>query len=140
MKHICLLLLTIIFCLLPVSPAAASEFGDKVEGMAEVTGVRFSKSEDKVRIVIDVDAPVSFKKMVLSNPDRVVVDIPNAWLSPKAKKNEEIGGRFVGRLRVAQYDKNTVRIVVETKVGSANYKVFNMEGDTVPGRIVMACP
>lgn len=137
MKHIYLLLLATILCLFPVGSAAASEFGDKVEGMAEVTAVRFSKSEDKVRIVIEADAPVTFKKLVLSNPDRVVVDIPNAWLSPKVRKEEDIGGRFVGRLRVGQHDKNTVRVVVETKVGSANYKVFEMGSGSESGRIVM---
>ena len=75
-----------VLLLLPLQ-ASASDFEDRVSGMAEVTGVRVSSHSDKVRIVVDATKGVEFKKMVLSNPDRVVVDLPNAWLSPKAKKD-----------------------------------------------------
>ena len=137
MRHLKLLIFMLwVLMLLPLQ-ASASDFEDRVSGMAEVTGVRVSSHSDKVRIVVDATKGVEFKKMVLSNPDRVVVDLPNAWLSPKAKKDLDIGSSFAGRLKVAQFNKNTVRIVVETKVGSKNYDVFKLEGGVMPCRIVL---
>ena len=52
--------------------------------------------------------------------------MPNAWLSPKAKQDMDLSSPFAGRLKVAQFDKQTVRIVVETKVGRNNYNVFRL--------------
>ena len=134
--RLCFIALYMMVSALPAA-AADSDFGQRVNGLAEVKAVRVSTDSDRTRIVVDADKAVSVKKMVLSNPDRVVVDIPKAWLSPKVKKDNSIGSRFVGKVRLAQFDKQTVRIVVETKVGKNNYKVFTLKGGTVPGRVVM---
>ena len=133
------LFFAVVYMMIFTLPAAAagSDFGQRVNGLAEVTAMRVSTDSDRTRIVVDADKAVNVKKMVLSNPDRVVVDIPQAWLSPKVKKEVSIGSRFVGKVRMAQFDKQTVRIVVETKVGKNNYKVFTLKGGPVPGRVVM---
>ena len=83
MKHNYLLLLAACLCclLFPLHTVSADAFDDRVHGLTEVTNVRVSDTEDKVRIVVDADTPVKIKKMVLSSPDRVVVDIQNAWLA-----------------------------------------------------------
>ena len=117
--------------------AEASDFGDRVSGMAEITGIRDSSDGDKTRIVIDASKPVTYKKMVLSAPDRVVIDIADAWISPKLDKQIDLDTTFVGKVKIAQFDPQTVRVVVETKVGRNNYKVFGLNSGTVPGRIVM---
>ena len=136
MKRVVFLCLAILVLCVPVM-AQAAEFGDRTKDMAEVTGVRIGDGADKTRIVVDADKKVAFKQMVLSNPDRVVVDIPNAWISPKAKLTKSVDSRFVGAVRVAQFDPTTVRIVVETKVGKNNYKVFKLDGGEKPGRVVL---
>jgi N-acetylmuramoyl-L-alanine amidase len=105
--------------------------------MAEVTGVRVSTEANKTRIVIDANKEVKFKAMSLGEPDRLVVDIPNAWLSPKLKKEYGVNSRFVGKARVAQFNPQTVRIVVESKVGKQNHKVFSLKGGPVAGRVVL---
>ena len=78
--YIHLLLLTTLCLLLPLSAASAEEgdFSERVNSMVEITGIRDSFDGDKTRIVIDATKPVKYKKMVLSGPDRVVVDIENA--------------------------------------------------------------
>ena len=128
-----------LFVVLPTASAGAagSDFGSRVDGMAEITAVRTSSNKDKSRIVIDVNKTVTYKKMVLSSPDRVVVDIANAWISDKVKKNITLNNRFVGGVRIAQFDKKTVRMVVETKVGKNNYKVFALKGGSAPERVVL---
>lgn len=128
-----------LFVVLPTASAGAagSDFGSRVDGMAEITAIRTSSNKDKTRIVIDANKTVTYKKMVLSSPDRVVVDIANAWLSDKVKKNIALNNRFVAGVRIAQFDKKTVRMVVETKVGKNNYKVFALKGGSAPARVVL---
>ncbi len=133
----CLLLLAV--CLLPClrADAADSDFGDRVDGMAEIQGLRMSNTEDKTRIVIDADQAVTYKKFALRQPDREVVDIPNAWLSPKLKREYTPKSHYVSKIRIAQFDKTTVRLVVEHKVGADNIKVFSLRGGKTPMRIVL---
>lgn len=128
-----------LFVVLPTASAGAagSDFCSRVDGMAEITAIRTSSNKDKTRIVIDANKTVTYKKMVLSSPDRVVVDIANAWLSDKVKKNIALNNRFVAGVRIAQFDKKTVRMVVETKVGKNNYKVFALKGGSAPERVVL---
>lgn len=128
-----------LFVVLPTASAGAagSDFGSRVNGMAEITAIRTSSNKDKTRIVIDANKTVTYKKMVLSSPDRVVVDIANAWLSDKVKKNIALNNRFVAGVRIAQFDKKTVRMVVETKVGKNNYKIFALKGGSAPERVVL---
>jgi len=137
--YIHLVFMTTLCLLLPLSSVSAEEgdFSERISGMAEITGIRDSFDGDKTRIVIDATKPVSYKKMVLSSPDRVVLDIANAWLSPKLDKHIGINNRFVGGVKIAQFDPKTVRVVVETKVGKNNYNIFSLNGGAIPGRIVM---
>lgn len=137
MRKVCLLLLALLVLLgLPFS-AEASPFGERVEGLTEITGVRVSNSQDKTRIVVDAKAPVTYRTMVLKDPGRVVVDIKGAWLSPQVKRELSVSSSFVSRARVAQFDPRTVRVVVETTVGKDNYKIFPLTGGPVPGRVVL---
>lgn len=137
MRKVCLLLLTMLALLGMSLSAEASPFGERVEGLTEITGVRVSSSQDKTRIVVDAKAPVTYRTMVLKDPGRVVVDIKDAWLSPQAKRELAVSGPFVSRVRVAQFDQRTVRVVVETTVGKDNYKIFPLTGGPVPGRVVL---
>ena len=137
MRKVCLLLLTMLALLGMSLSAEASPFGERVEGLTEITGVRVSSSQDKTRIVVDAKAPVTYRTMVLKDPGRVVVDIKDAWLSPQAKRELAVSGPFVSRARVAQFDQRTVRVVVETTVGKDNYKIFPLTGGPVPGRVVL---
>lgn len=137
MRKVCLLLLALLVLLGLSFSAEASPFGERVEGLTEITGVRVSSSQDKTRIVVDAKAPVTYRTMVLKDPGRVVVDIKGAWLSPQVKRELSVSSSFVSRARVAQFDPRTVRVVVETTVGKDNYKIFPLTGGPVPGRVVL---
>ena len=139
MKRILFLLSVIAVMLLPMAgvSAASSDFSERVSGMAEITAVRVNSGSDKIRIVVDASKPVRYTTMTLKNPDRVIVDIQGAWLSAKVKREIAVSSRFVNDIRIGQFNKNTVRLVVENKVGSSNYKIFPLKGGTVPGRVVL---
>ena len=67
-----------------------------------------------------------------------MVDIKNAWLSPDIKREMMLSSRFAGKVKIAQFDKQTVRVVVESKVGSKNYNVFTLNNEnSIPGRVVL---
>ena len=127
----------LLVCSVPLGAEAASSFGERVEGMAEVTGVRVSTHDGMTRIVVDADKPVKIKTMALANPTRVVADIQGAWLSGKVKRDTSVSGPCASRVRIAQFSKNVVRVVVETNVGKNNYRVFTLSGGPVPGRVVL---
>ena len=139
MKRILFLLSVIAVMLLPMAgvSAASSDFSERVSGMAEITAVRVNSGSDKIRIVVDASKPVRYTTMTLKNPDRFIVDIQGAWLSAKVKREIAVSSRFVNDIRIGQFNKNTVRLVVENKVGSSNYKIFPLTGGTVPGRVVL---
>lgn len=117
--------------------AEAASLDDSVAGKAEVRGIRVHVNGDKVRIVVDTTGEVGYETIVLSNPTRVVVNLSGAWLSPNVARATDIDSRFAKKIRVGQFDKNTVRIVVETSVGKNNYDVFSLAGGESPYRVVL---
>ncbi len=117
--------------------AEAAEFDDRVSDMTEITDLRVSVQDSKVRLVLDSSKVVQYESSALSNPGRIVIDIPNAWLSPKVPRSMRLSSRFATAVRVAQYNKTTVRVVVETELGKGQYKLFTLEGGASPGRLVM---
>ena len=110
-------------------------FSDRAKDMTKVSGIRVGKTDGNVRIVIDAERSVSYKQSVLSNPTRVVVDVQNAWVAPEAKKDIAVDSPLVSRVRVAQFDATTVRVVVETSVNKDGWKIFSLDGEKP--RIVM---
>ena len=125
--------------MLPAGSAAAedaadTDFAARVAGMAEITDVRLGTSKDKTRVVIESTKPLSYRKMTLSSPSRVVVDIDQAWLSAKVKRQFSTKSSFIGNVRLGQFDKKTVRVVIETNVGRSNQKFFKLSG---PNRLVL---
>lgn len=125
------------------SPAVvfASEFSDRVSSLVKVQDVRvYSNGDRKVRVVLDSSGPVEYKTFVLSNPNRIAVDIKGAWLSPTVDKVTMVDGGLVGKVRISQFDPTTVRVVVEANVSKDRYKVFQLKENPAAdksNRIVM---
>ncbi|ORU00476.1 N-acetylmuramoyl-L-alanine amidase [Anaerovibrio sp. JC8] len=119
------------------SEAQAATFAQRMANMAEIKDVRVSSDKDKARIVLDTTKDVTIKTSVLSNPPRVVVDVQGAWISPEAKKTVNIGSQFAKTVRLAQFDPNTVRIVVESTMNANNRKFFSLAGGPTGHRLVL---
>ncbi len=119
----------------------ASDFSERVSGLAKVDGVRvYTNGDSKVRVVLDTTKPVEYRTFVLSNPTRIAIDIQGAWLSPNVSKATPVNSGLVGKVRASQYDPTTVRIVVEANVSKDRYRVFSLKADTANDkmpRIVM---
>ncbi len=137
--YLCRLLLFIAGCMMMwgTMTAQAAGFAERAGSMSEIKAVRVSTASDKTRIVVDGSKETTYKVSVLSNPQRIVVDIQNAWLSPDVKKSTAIDSRFAKTVRIAQHDNSTVRVVVESSMGKNNYKVFALQGGSSAYRLVM---
>lgn len=132
-----MLLLTACMLFWGQSSAQAADFAQRAGNMSEITGIRVGTDSDKTRIVVDGTKETEYKISVISNPQRIIIDIQNAWVSPNVKKATVIDSRFAKAVRIAQHDSSTVRVVVESSMGKNNYKVFALKGGAVPYRLVM---
>ena len=95
-----------------------------------IVGVRVNDGDDKIRIVVDADNEIKYETSVLSNPQRVVVDVKNAWLAKDVKREIKLDSRFASKFRIAQFNESTVRIVVESTMGRNNYNIFTIDSNS----------
>ena len=102
--------------------------------MAKVAGVRYSYGSGTVRIVIDLTKKVEFVETVAENPSRSIIDIKNAWIDPADKIETTLDSLTAKNLRVAQFDSETVRVVIETM---AAIKPFVLQGGESGWRLVI---
>ena len=113
---------------------------------AKILGVRVWPSEDYTRITLESDTPLPITQQILTNPDRLVVDVQGLELNPtlkdlvaKVKPNDP----YVSQIRVGQFQPGIVRLVFDLKepikpqlftldpVGEYNYRmVFDLYPST----------
>ena len=115
---------------------AASVSGESAAS-AEVKALRVGSGTDRLRLVVDIDKEVDYDTMVLANPGRVVVNLHNSRLNADVERDRALQSSFASRVRVGQFDKNTVRIVVETEAAKGSFDVFSIEGGASPYRVVI---
>jgi N-acetylmuramoyl-L-alanine amidase len=96
-----------------------------VFALSKVTELRHWSAPDHTRIVIDSNQPLSFSTMKLKNPLRFVVNIKGARNHITTSKLE-IGDKVAHRIRVGQFNRETVRIVIDL-IKPVDAKVFNLK-------------
>ncbi|GAB4538114.1 MAG: N-acetylmuramoyl-L-alanine amidase [Thermodesulfovibrionia bacterium] len=79
-----------------------------------VNDVRYSSHKDYTRLVIDLSGPVEFTSHRLSNPARLYFDLRNSALTKKIH-TIPINDNILSSVRVAQFDKDTVRVVLDLR-------------------------
>ncbi len=97
-----------------------------------VEKVRYSSYKTYTRVVVDLDGPVEFTSNQLSNPDRLYFNLNNCILSEKIP-SILINDRVLKSVRVAQFDKKTVRVVLDLKAFGRFY-AFTLKS---PNRLVI---
>ncbi len=85
---------------------------------AKILGVRIWPSEDYTRITLESDTPLPITQQILTNPDRLVVDVQgmelNATLKDlvaKVKPNDP----YVSQIRIGQFQPGVTRLVFDLK-------------------------
>jgi N-acetylmuramoyl-L-alanine amidase len=81
---------------------------------AAVDNVRFWDEERSVRVIVDITGNPAFKVGEAKSPDRFFVDISPAKLSSSLIGKEwNVQANHLLKIRVAQYDLSTVRVVLD---------------------------
>jgi N-acetylmuramoyl-L-alanine amidase/putative methionine-R-sulfoxide reductase with GAF domain len=104
---------------LPAPPVPIASSVSAASGRTVVSGVHPSISNGVSTVVIDLQAPVQYRKNRLPNPERVYFDLLNTRLAPGMNGQIiEVKDGPINRIRVAQPSENVTRVVLETKAGS----------------------
>lgn len=86
--------------------------------VSHMIAVRIWPSSTYTRVTLESSQALKYKQFALSNPDRLVIDIENVHLNSVLQKlgnSVRAEDPFLKLARVGQFDKNTVRIVLELK-------------------------
>jgi len=83
-------------------------------GQVTMQNVRIWAAPDNTRVVFDVSGRVEHKLELLSNPDRLVVDIKNAKM-PQAIGQPVRADRYLNKVRSAERNKSDLRVVFDLK-------------------------
>ncbi|MCX8964499.1 N-acetylmuramoyl-L-alanine amidase [Erwinia psidii] len=85
---------------------------------AEVVAIRIWPSSTYSRLTLESSTPLKYRQFALSHPERVVIDIADLHLNPVLGSAGNLvrgDDPLIDNVRVGQFDKNTVRLVVELK-------------------------
>lgn len=111
----------------------------KKKKLISVKNLRHWSTPTYTRVVIDLENPVKYKKHLLKRdpdlrkPRRLFVDLQNSWISKDMESSIPIKDGLLRRARAAQYDKKTVRVVLDID-NMEGYKLFHLYD---PFRIVV---
>ena len=118
-------LLPLLICLLiSVGEASKHTFVEKV---------RYSSYKSYTRVVVDLNGPVDFTEQRISSPDRLFFDLKKCTLTDSVKGAIPINNGILKTVRFAQFDKDTVRVVLDLD-SLRKYSAFLLEE---PNRLVI---
>ena len=88
--------------------------GVTVQTTSTVENIRYWEGPNTVRVAVDVAGEVTFKQGEAKSPHRVFIDISPARLnSMLTGKQWTVNSDLLGQIRVGQYDRSTVRVVLD---------------------------
>ena len=96
-------------------PAAdADPVPTKAAASPKVTGIRYWSTADYTRVAIDLDGEVKYESGRVPDPDRIFFDLPDTRLvSTLVGKSFDVQDGFLKKIRVAQYQTASTRVVLE---------------------------
>ncbi len=121
----------------PVEPVASSLKAAGAEGgPARVSEVKAWSSADYTRVAVYLSRPVEYQESEIAaagdQPRRLAVDMTPARLDGEAVARP-VGDAQVERVRAAQHDADTVRVVLDL-AGDQDYELFRLDD---PPRLVV---
>jgi N-acetylmuramoyl-L-alanine amidase len=111
-----------------LSPHLAESFE-----IVDVTDISFWSYPDYTRVVVTLSDRAEYSKKRLANPDRLYFDIKGSTIKKELKTNLPIGNGMLKSVRAAQFDENTVRVVLDLEK-IKDYKMITLED---PVRIII---
>lgn len=108
------------------APAPARPSGPTLR----VSSVTMSLDSGSLRIFVAADGRPDYNMFQLNNPNRVVIDIPNArLLAPRRQREQNVNRAEIERLRVAQNQNDPPKVRIVLDVGAfPNLLIFPHAG------------
>lgn len=97
-----------------------------IENLSSVNSIKYSSSTNKTRIKIDGD--YEYTSFVLTNPDRVVIDIKGAKLEVDGPKEINPNNKNITAIRFSQNETTIVRVVFDVNAKS-DYTITEKKGE-----------
>lgn len=98
-----------------------------------IKDLRYSTTTGYTRVVLELTSDTNFSVNRLRNPDRLYIDLRDSRIKAGKERSMKVGDGLLGSIRYAQFEKSTVRVVMEMEPGNT-YKVFRLKG---PPRVVV---
>ncbi|MDN5347250.1 MAG: N-acetylmuramoyl-L-alanine amidase [Clostridia bacterium] len=118
--------------------------------LLKITGVEVKKKAGEILLKIVGSGSFNYKSMELSNPRRLVLDIPGAKLALSSGREEmPVNQEPVSKIRLGQYTTDTVRIVIDLlsgyslnteKLAAGNGFIFHITRPTIRGKKIVIDP
>lgn len=108
-------------------------------GLAAVKEIRHWSTPNYTRVVVDLDTSIKYNHHLLKadpalqKPRRLYLDLMNAQVTSELESAVPIKDGLLQRARAAQYEKDTVRVVLDIE-SLGGYKIFHLHD---PFRIVV---
>jgi N-acetylmuramoyl-L-alanine amidase len=112
-----------------VFDGSASDEDSSVEDVIDtfITSVKYSSSSKRVKIKYKGDE-ILYSDSILTNPNRVVIDIENAELETSGPAQIDIKNSLISNVRFSQYSKTTVRVVLDLSA-KGNYRIYKKNSE-----------
>lgn len=109
-----------------VAGAASIGVMGAVAADVAVHGLRLGENTDSTRFVIDVDRKIEFSLLLLANPYRIVIDLPQvSWTVDDTGVRE--GRGLVEHYRFGQFRQGISRIVLDLKEPAVIKRAFTLD-------------
>ncbi len=95
-----------------------------------ITQIKPISGEDYTRVIIESSGQVEYQANILreskGRPPRIYIDLFPATLDDSVSKELDIKDAHLIKIRVSQFDKNTVRVVLDLN-SLSSYKIFSLK-------------
>lgn len=110
----------------PDSQPPQPQDDEETDPKVTITAVKYSTIAKCIRISYEGD--ITYQDSFLTNPNRIVIDIASAKLDTSGPKEISPKGSLITKVRFSQYEKNTVRIVLDVSE-KVDYQVEKRKTD-----------
>ncbi|MCK4537207.1 MAG: AMIN domain-containing protein, partial [Candidatus Krumholzibacteria bacterium] len=101
----------------------------------QVNRIRSWTAPDHTRVVLDMSSQCTYKTRVLTDPHRIVIEIPSGRIAPRLGKIE-VGDGVITRIRVNRL-RSSVQVVLDLPART-RFKHFALDPNKIhPHRIVL---
>ncbi|MCX8034269.1 MAG: N-acetylmuramoyl-L-alanine amidase [Thermodesulfovibrio sp.] len=104
------------------------------EEKLQIRDIRYYEVNNRIRVIIETNGAIEFSRGQLRNPERLFFDLKNYSLNKELKKEFLLNKPLVSKIRIGQFDSNTVRIVFDLLNSEYEFKVIQLED---PFRLVI---